>query len=160
MKLKLHYKGGPGSGFEGHSGRPGEVGGSSGKNGTVRKIIAPEEVIRARSRIRVLARKNDINNRISAHRNNLLMWHEDMDWDKPLKSWGQIITESVKNNDIRLISRNVAIDPTRPLGSSKNVYEIQLARKTGWKTLRDVPETVYELYQSLKQESVDIGEKE
>jgi hypothetical protein len=29
MKLKFVYKGGPGSGFRGHAGRPGEVGGSS-----------------------------------------------------------------------------------------------------------------------------------
>ena len=29
MKLSLKFKGGPGSGFHGHKGRPGEVGGSS-----------------------------------------------------------------------------------------------------------------------------------
>jgi hypothetical protein len=29
MKIKLRYKGGKGSGFRGHSGRPGQVGGSS-----------------------------------------------------------------------------------------------------------------------------------
>lgn len=35
MKLKLRYKGGAGSGFHDHSGRPGEVGGSSGGTGSV-----------------------------------------------------------------------------------------------------------------------------
>jgi len=33
MRIVLHYKGGPGSGFEGHAGRPGRVGGSSGVAG-------------------------------------------------------------------------------------------------------------------------------
>jgi len=33
MKIKLRYKGGKGSGFEGHAGRPGEVGGSASGTG-------------------------------------------------------------------------------------------------------------------------------
>jgi len=33
MKIKLRYKGGKGSGFEGHAGRPGKVGGSASGSG-------------------------------------------------------------------------------------------------------------------------------
>jgi len=39
MKIILRYKGGAGSGFEDHAGRPGQVGGSASSNSSIGKIV-------------------------------------------------------------------------------------------------------------------------
>jgi hypothetical protein len=129
MKIVIRLKGGKGSGFKGHAGRPGIGVGGSGGGGNVSSVLDAK---------------------IPTNRNNLRMWHEDMDWDKPLKTYREIVQLSIKDNDIRFVSKNVAIDPLRPLGDSKNIYEIQYVARNGWKKLIEVPQEVYELYQSLK----------
>ena len=80
MKIKLRYKGGKGSGFEGHAGRPGKVGGSSsGGSWKASNKISNKLPKDYKGSVKITTHYSGMNNFVTSNSDSIILHSRDLD---------------------------------------------------------------------------------
>jgi len=112
-----------------------------------------------------------LDQKITADRGNIRDWFKIPKDPKNQErlTYREVVQKIVKSDklargygsipDLKIEKVNLAVDPSRPLGESRDIYQIELQGKK----LREVPKDVYDYYQSLVVESAlpkaEVGTK-